>query len=433
MQVQSYPEINIGKEIFNSHISRQDQLILPVVESVLKKFSRVFFEEGVEESLKVLEQSSSTLLSTISKGFLKFLNVGQRVNFFFNPHLKETGIESYEKNFSQTRQWKKAAIRFISWNSLCFKLAVAAVDDSIRIYTNEEQSIVLLLKNGLQKSITSLTWRPFSSSTLAVGCQTGFLIWTLDPNSCITRPLSQAAHFKHGNHFPVTSLEWNSNGSLLATASMKDSSILIWDVDKNTCVPLRRTSPPYLHLQWSMNGAYLFTSTIGNVFRVWNCDTWKSDRWTVASGHVQSFQWSPCARFLLFATSDDPILYSLGFADELLFNESRHQVVPQQALPVADLSKIAIELTEVGGIVQQLAWNGKYLAVTFKETAAVAIFQTTIRKHQMNIVPMCLISGIGIEFPTYISFQPTYKQAQAADNNLTIGWSSGRIQFFPFV
>lgn len=396
----------------------------------MKKFTRVFFEEGIEESLKVLEQSDSTLLSSISKGFLQFLNIGQKVNLFFNPHLKETGIESYEKNFSQTRQWKHSAIRCISWNSLCFKLAVAAVDDSIRIYTNEEQSIVLLLKNGHQKSITSLAWRPFSPSQLAVGCQNGFLIWTLDPNSCITRPLSQAAHFKHGNHFPVTSLEWNLNGTLLATASIKDPSILIWEIDNNSCVPLRRTSPPCLHLQWSMNGAFLFSSSVGNVFRVWNCETWKSDRWTISGGHVQSFQWSPCARFLLFVTSEDPMIYSLGFADELLFNENRNQVIPQQALPVADLSKISIGNSEVGGIAQQLAWNGYQLAITFKDTNAVAIFQTNIRQHSMNIIPLCLISGLGIEFPSFIIFQPSYKKVE---NILTIGWSSGRIQFFPFV
>lgn len=400
----------------------------------MKKFSRTFFEEGVEESLKVLKElPDSSLLSTISSGLLKVLNAGQKVNLLFNPHLKDTGIESYEKNFSQTRNWKKSAVRAISFNSMCFKLAVAGIDDSIRVYTNEEQSTVTVLKNGLQKSITSMTWRPLSSSQLAVGCQSGFLVWTLDPNSCISRPLSQAAHFKHGNHCPVTSLEFNANGTLLATASMKDSSVLIWDIDKDSCVPLRKTSAPYLHLQWSLNGAYLFTSTIGNVFRVWNCETWKSDRWTVASGHVQSFQWSPCARFLLFATSEDSVLYSLGFADELMFNENKNQVVaPQQALPVADFSKIMIEQTEVGGIVQQLAWNGRYLAITFKETNAVAIFQTSIRKHQLNIVPMCLLAGLGVEAPSFITFQPSYKH-EPAGNVLAIGWSSGRIQFFPLV
>lgn len=401
----------------------------------MKKFSRVLFEQegGILEALRLLDESKAPVLSFVSKGFLQVINVGQRIKLFFNPHLKDTGIKSYENNFSQTRQYKISAIRAISWNPHCFKLAVAAVDDSIRIYTNEEQSIVLLLKNGLQKSVTCMAWRPFCSGVLAVGTQYGFLIWTLDPNSCITRPLSQAAHFKHEHHSStlVTSLEWNPNGTLLATACMNDSSILIWDVDKNACVPLRRTSPPYLNLQWSMNGAYLFTSTVGNVFRVWNCETWKSDRWTIASGHVQSFRWSPCARFLLFVTSEEPILYSLGFADELLFNESHHQVQPSQALPVADLSKISIGGTDVGGIAQQLAWNGRYLAITFKDTDSIAIFATALGKHQLNIMPMFFVSGISFEYATYIAFQPSYKKGNTSDNMLTIGWSSGRIQFLP--
>lgn len=204
-------------------------------------------------------------------------------------------------------------------------------------------------------------------------------------------------------------------------------------MDQNTCEPLRRTSPPYLHLQWSINGANLFTSTVGNVFRVWNCETWDSDRWTIASGHVQSFQWSPCARFLLFVTSDDPVLYSLGFADELLFNDNQQQVAPQQALPVADLSKITIENSEVGGIAQQLAWDGKYLALTFKTTNHVAIFQTIVGKHKLSLVPLCLLSGIGSEFPSFIAFKPEYKQAHSESSVLTIGWSSGRIQFCPLV
>lgn len=426
--------INIGKEIFNTHISSapHQSYIIAVDESKIKKSIRMFFECGISSSLEVLA-SDAGVLSSISKGLLKVLDCGQKLKFFFNPHLKEIEITSFD-NFSQTREWKKAVIRNIAWNPHCFKLAVACVDDSIRIYTNEEQSIVLLLKNGLQKSVTSLAWRPLTAATLAVGCQNGFLVWTLDPNSLITRPLSQAAQFKHGSHFPVTALEWNSNGSLLATASLKDSSILIWDIEKNSCVPLKRVSPPGLHLKWSSNGAFLFASTVSNVFRVWDTKTWKSDRWTVNNGHIKSFEWSPCARYLLFLTSEDNFLYSLGFGDEMLFNQNKQQIKPQQAIPIADLSKIKIEHSEIGGKAQQLVWNGRYLAISFKDTNSIAIFQTNIQKHALSIVPSSLISGIvTTEYPTFIQFQPNYKNMPNVNAIvLTIGWSSGRVQFFPF-
>lgn len=395
---------------------------------------RLYFEEGISQSLSALEGSGRPLVSPISRSLLSIINIGHRMKMFFNPHLKEVRMENYQA-FSQVRQYENAAIRFLCFNSMCFKLAVAGVDDSVRIYSNDENSMVTLLKHGAQKSIMSIAWRKFSSSCIVVGCQNGFLVWTIDPNSNITRPLSQAVQYRHENHFPVTSLEFNHNGTLLATASINDSSILIWDIDKNVSVPLRRTSIPYLSLQWSLDGAFMFTSTVGNIFRIWDTQTWKSERWTIANGNIQSFQWSPCSRFLLFVTSEDPILYSLGFADEPLFNnsETRKAQHPQRALPIADLSKVAYDHSEAGGLAQQIAWNGKYLAISFKDTNSIAVFQTSIRQHQLHILPMFFIAGIGIEFPTFITFQPNYKSASTLQNVLTIAWSCGRIQFFPFV
>jgi aladin len=388
----------------------------------------------VKSSLQFLNKSNLAVFSQLSGGILKVMNYGNRIRMFFNPHLREIGIENYD-SYSQVRQWSNATVRFLAFHPQCFKMAIASVDDTIRIYTNDENSIVPLLKNSQQKSIFSLSWRPFSPSTLAVGCQNGFLIWTIDPSSNITRPLSQAVHYRHENHFPVTSLEFNHNGSLLATASFNDTSILIWNIDKLSCTPLKRTSIPFLSLQWSLNGTYIFTSTVANVFRVWNCDTWKSDRWTVANGHVQSFQWSPCGKFLLFITSEDPILYSLGFADEPIFNDSATKSQqPQRALPIADLTEVEIGSLESGGKAKQIAWDGKYVAISFKRTNSVAIFQTTIRQHHLHILPMFFVCGLGTEYPTFITFQPSYKNSPTnVDNVLTIAWSSGRIQFYPFM
>lgn len=256
------------------------------------------------------------------------MNIGTKFNSLFNPHVKNIGFENFS-TYSQTRNYSTSTVRYLAWNPICFKLAIAGVDDSIRIYSNDNQSIVMLLKTGQQKSITCLAWRPLSSGQIAVGCHNGFLLWSLDPNSCLTRPLSHS-HYKHPNYSPVTSIAWSSNGNLLASASLMDSSILIWNVDKNICEPLRKTSPPSVHLQWSLNNAFLFSSSTGSAFRVWNCEDWKSDKWTIGTGHVQSFQWSPCAKFLLFVTSEENVLYSLGFSDEALFNEKKTSIIPQQ-------------------------------------------------------------------------------------------------------
>jgi aladin len=111
----------------------------------------------------------------------------------------------------------------------------------------------------------------------------------------------------------------------------------------------------------------------------------------------------------------------LKFHDNLIFT----------ALPIVDLSKVEVEGSEIGGVAQQLAWNGKYLAISYKETNSISIFQTTIRKHQLNVVPIGLVSkSASFEFPTFITFQPNYDYN--SDNILTVAWSSGEIQFVPF-
>lgn len=50
-----------------------------------------------------------------------------------------------------------------------------------------------ILKNGYQKSITSLAWRPLAASELAVGCNTGIIVWKLDYPG---RQTSQFVHLK---------------------------------------------------------------------------------------------------------------------------------------------------------------------------------------------------------------------------------------------
>lgn len=83
----------------------------------------------------------------------------------------------------------------MSWHPKVFKLAIAACDDSVRIYT-KDSTHTTVLRNGHQKYITCLAWRPLSASELAVGCYTGIVLWKLDTSSNTLRPASQFQHLK---------------------------------------------------------------------------------------------------------------------------------------------------------------------------------------------------------------------------------------------
>lgn len=106
----------------------------------------------------------------------------------------------------------------------------------------------------------------------------------------------------------------------------------------------------------------------------------------------------------------------------------------KEVLPVADLNACSLDSsnqTFIGGTAQQLVWDphGKYVVITFKSTNSIAIFRTYIQKYDLQISGGYYLNGQSpSEYPSFISFQPLNK-----DNDrsvLTIGWSTGRIQFY---
>ncbi|XP_055840899.1 aladin [Episyrphus balteatus] len=432
-----YPEININCEIFSAAAAKPVDsyrtVMVPVNERVIKRITRTFFESGFLEALNEAKDpataASSPIISSAAEYTSRALEFIGKIKLMVFPYLKEHGIASIAK-YSETRDWIRSCIRYIVWHPNCFKIAVAGSDDVIRIYT-DEPAAVPVLKNPLQKGITSMAWRPYSAAELAVGCQKGLCLWTMDSNMHITRSSSQAVFLNHPNHSPITSVQWNLDGTLLATSSIGDTDVVIWNVDKSNSSTLKRVGPPCSILKWSPDGSCLFSATVGNVFRVWSAEKhWEPERWTVANGYIQSACWSPCSSFLLFVTSDESTLYRLQFFEEQLFATSN---LPKQALPIADLTKFTIGHREVGGQPQSLAWdpNGHFLAITFKDSPCIAIFSTCISKHNLSISPSCFLTGIGTEYPSFICFQS--KNRKNSDSVLTIGWSSGRIQYFPFV
>ena len=109
-------------------------------EPLLKRLSRSYFENGLIFTLDELSSENSKVLGAISRLLLYVIDSGNR--FIFNPHLRVKGIVSIEK-VSRTRDWSRSTIRYLAFHPNIFKLAVAASDDTIRIYG---QSIVPILK-----------------------------------------------------------------------------------------------------------------------------------------------------------------------------------------------------------------------------------------------------------------------------------------------
>lgn len=118
----------------------------------------------------------------------------------------------------------------------------------------------------------------------------------------------------------------------------------------------------------------------------------------------------------------------------LKFNFCTAKSDDREVMPVADLNACSLDSinhTLIGGTAQQLAWDphGKYIVITFKSTNSIAIFRTYIQKYDLQISGGYYLNGQSLsEYPSFICFQPLNKDNDCSV--LTIGWSSGRIQFY---
>lgn len=87
----------------------------------------------------------------------------------------------------------------------------------------------------------------------------------------------------------------------------------------------------------------------------------------------------------------------------------------------------------IGGLPKSIVWDptGRFFAVMFKSSSSIAVFSTSINRNVLSVSPNFNISGDDDqgEFPSFICFREMYEKHD--DVVLTIGWSSGRVQYFP--
>lgn len=162
-------------------------LFLPVNEPIFKQFAQIWYEQGISEALKLVvdrQRAVSPLVVTSATYALKVISVLSKIRSFVQPYSNKNNRDLIV-SVSQVKDWISSPIRFIAWHPHCTKVAVAASDDSVRIFSSES-TLVPILKNKLQKGVTCVAWRPLSASEIAVGCENCILIWTVDPNSVVS-------------------------------------------------------------------------------------------------------------------------------------------------------------------------------------------------------------------------------------------------------
>lgn len=429
--IPNYPEVNITHELMRAaaRYEESNEVFVPTQTTLLKKLIHVWYEQGIVEALHVTA-SPNTIdaprwLQSSARWSLKFLR-------FLGIHRRQESGTRLVASLLQ-RDWEKCCITSMDWHPYTTRLAVAFWDDTVRVFGDMEtsQSKPVLKCKG-QHFVSCLAWRPLSGQELAVGCENGVFIWTVDMGPSASTYGRSVRQFAREGHSPVSAVVWSPAGDLLLTASPLDTGIYIWDPDTERSTCLRHVAGGGTCLvAWSPNGQRVFTSTMGLVFRVWETKRWKFERWTVQSGRVQTASWGADGHLLVFATSEEPCLYSLTFFNNQTIFREEVGLPAVTAQRVLDLTATELPSGErFGGLVSMVAWDptSRYLAVMFKSCDLIAIYRTRV-DHGLHILPGCVVRGRSGETPCNMSFQPNFKDGAL----LTIAWSSGQVQYFPIM
>ncbi|XP_013779615.1 aladin-like [Limulus polyphemus] len=440
-QVSQYPRIDLSTESLRPFVCRENSknAFMHHNESIAKKVFVSWQEQGVKGVLVELanNEGDGALSSCARITAQLLLRTVQWLGSIYGSLFPHTLLskEDLIAQFCPVLDWHHGTIRAFAWHPHTPKCAVALRDDSVRIFASGSR-VTPLLKHKQQRGVADMAWKPYSASYLAVACQSGILLWQIEPTSLVTRPSSSCITFlQRKGHAPVTSVAWEPDGCFLVSASAADTSILIWDIGAESCTPMRRVGGGGVSfIRWSPDCQRLFAATPSTLFRIWETQSWTCERWSNVIGHCQNACWSPDGSVLLFTTSEEPLIYSLHFGSTE--NIKPHSVAgSKSAIPVADLTPVSVsdgsETIRTGGRVHQMVWDGtgERLAVSFVDNPElIAVFRTRI-KPLLELSPCGFIRSPERETPQLLSFHGSFERGAL----LTVCWSSGKISNIPML
>eukprot|EP01097_Dermamoeba_algensis_P009367 TRINITY_DN6594_c0_g1_i1.p1 TRINITY_DN6594_c0_g1~~TRINITY_DN6594_c0_g1_i1.p1 ORF type:complete len:408 (-),score=53.98 TRINITY_DN6594_c0_g1_i1:233-1456(-) len=359
----------------------------------------------------------------------------------------ETYKMSQVVNPSLLNHLNSSPVRAMAWHKYKSVFSVALPNNLIYFYDLKTENWAdLALSHEFQQNIRCMEWKPNSGTILAVGCRYGVCIWTISTSvstslrqgRSVKVPESFVSSFQdawcqylsHPGHFPVTSLAWSPDGLQLATGSLLDDAILIWDIGLGYANPIRRAGN-ITCLSWSPNGFYLFAGSTQSCFRVWETKTWTCEKWNLGSTYCQTGCWSDNGGYLLVAMAGEPEFHSFQFA----------RIPPQiggvhlrtDNVRTSLSSHLAEAARTVGGGIWSMSWDpkGERLAITFKEeeegSQYIALYQTSLLP-TLSVSLRGYIKGpANSEYPSLISFKPNYPRGAL----LSTCWRNGKISFYP--
>ena len=487
-----YPLINIDPKsiIKPSIINIKPNEVF--IENETSPFKKAYFKwrsEGLWSALEFLsalpasrdgEESESygkTFLRALAHYLLAIWNKLLLIYLFFYPYALLSEDELCEK-FCKFNNFK-GVIRHIAWHPRKHKVALALSNDNVYIYSSN--LITPLLKHPFQKKITDMKWSPTNENQLTIACARCIIKWNIDTKEKSVRlPIKCAEILKNDFKFPITCIDYTSNGDYLLVGSPSSSKIM-WVyqatkpvinppgvrantstihndskllLNRSTVEPSKESKNEFsiigqksvLEAPINENRNLRMLSATITYFAIspddsrlcvgstdFGIDVYETGNFTWKSWGKDLKKSSKCAcwnqsgRILLFAMKSVPKVYAVIFYDKA---EPTYVGGTNTYIPVLDVKETELESgVTVGGAVQNIIWdqNCERLILAFVDNPHyLAVYRTKI-KPSLEITSIGFIHGLREEIPLCYSFHYAFKSGAL----LTVCWSSGYVSHIP--
>ncbi|XP_077891506.1 F-box-like/WD repeat-containing protein TBL1X isoform X3 [Ictidomys tridecemlineatus] len=131
---------------------------------------------------------------------------------------------------------------------------------------------------GHESEVFICAWNPVSDLLASGSGDSTARIWNLNENSnggstqlVLRHCIREGGHDVPSNK-DVTSLDWNSDGTLLATGSY-DGFARIWTEDGNLASTLGQHKGPIFALKWNKKGNYILSAGVDKTTIIWDAHT----------------------------------------------------------------------------------------------------------------------------------------------------------------
>lgn len=130
---------------------------------------------------------------------------------------------------------------------------------------------------GHESEVFICAWNPTSDLLASGSGDSTARIWNMNdnspsPNQLVLRHCIQKGGTEVPSNKDVTSLDWNSDGNLLATGSY-DGFARIWTTDGHLASTLGQHKGPIFALKWNRKGNYILSAGVDKTTIIWDAST----------------------------------------------------------------------------------------------------------------------------------------------------------------